>query len=144
VGDGTIAFATGQEMMSGKPVELPRNPPPLGGRHFVLPPEGVVAAINIQRVLDRLLREMARLKPKRKRGNQKELGKVVIVAHAASFFRRYSTKKPTKYPYGPFVKFCRKFYEIVTGEPLSPGGLQKAIGIEVKKPTFGTQNPQKT
>ena len=42
------------------------------------------------------------------------------------------------------MKFCRKFYEIVTGKTLTGSGLEKAIRKEVKKLTFGTGTPQKT
>jgi hypothetical protein len=134
-GDGMIAVVTAREMVLGKPVELPRNPPqlPPGGDRFAT---DLVAAINRERVLDRLLREVARLKPKRKRGNQEERDKLVIVARAASFFREYSTVEPTTYFDGPFVKFCKGFYKLVTGETLGESGLVAAIRREVAKPSL--------
>ena len=141
VGDGTVQFATVQEMKRGENLELPRNPPPLGDV-----PEQIttIAAINVQRMLDRLLREIARQKPNRKSGNQPELDKRAIVARAAYFFRHYSTVEPTTYFSGPFAKFCKRFYEAVTGKSPSGSGLEKAIKEEIKRPTFRTQKLQET
>jgi hypothetical protein len=144
VGDGTVQFSTVQEMKHGENLELPRNPPPLGGLPEQISSSGIIAAINIQRVLDRLLREIARYKPNRKQGNQPELDKRVIVARAAYFFRRYSTVEPTTYFDGRFVKFCKRFYEVVAGKTLSKSGLEKMIREEIKRPTFRTQKSQKT
>ena len=49
-------------------------------------PHGISAAINRTRMLDRLLRDIAHTyKPNRKRGNQKELDKVIVVARALLF-----------------------------------------------------------
>ena len=143
VGDGTVQFATVQEMIE-KNLELPRNPPPLGGLPEDIPSNGIIAAINVQRMLDRLLREIARYKPNRKQGNQPEPNKFVIVARAAKFFRHYSTVEPTTYFHGPFARFCKRFYEVVTGEILSKSGLEKAIKEELKRPIFRTQKPQET
>jgi hypothetical protein len=144
VGDGTVQFATVQEMKHGENLELPRSPPPLGGLPEQISSNGIIVAINVQRMLDRLLREIARYKPNRKRGNQSELDKRVIVARAAYFFRRYSTVEPTTYFDGRFAKFCKRFYEVVTGKTLSESGLEKTIREEVKRPTFRTQKSQKT
>ena len=144
VGDGTVQFATVQEMKRGENLELPRNPPPLGDLSEQVSSNGTVAAINVQRMLDRLLREIARHKPNRKQGNQPELDKRVIVARAAYFFRHYSTVEPTTYFDGRFAKFCKRFYEVVTGKTLSKSGLEKMIREEIKRPTFRTQKSQKT
>jgi hypothetical protein len=74
------------------------------------------------------------MKPTRKRGNQEELDKSLVVARAVSFLQRYSSEKPTTSFDGPCVKFCRHFYEIVTGLTLSPSGLEKPIRKELRRP----------
>jgi hypothetical protein len=130
VDDATISIAKVPETL-----ELPRNPPALGRLPDLIPPHGIRAAINRKRMLDRLVREIDHFSTKRKRGNQKKLDKAIIVAHAASFFRQFSTVKPTTYWDGPFAKFCKKFYVAVTGEMLTGSGLDKAIRNEVKEPT---------
>jgi hypothetical protein len=91
-------------------------------------------------MLARLRAELARKQPRRKRGNQPGRDKSAIVAHAASFFRDYSSEKLTAYPNGPFAKFCRSFYLAVTGSRLSRSGLAKTIRAEIRKPTFTTQS----
>jgi hypothetical protein len=140
VGEGTISIAKFPQTL-----ELPRNPPPLGPLPERIPPGGTTAAINRKRMLDRLLREIAHThEPRRKRGNQQERDKFLVAAHARSFFRQFSTVEPTTYFNGPFAKFCRSFYEVVTGKTLSKSGLEKTIRKELKKPTLGTQKPQKT
>jgi hypothetical protein len=128
VGEGTIS------MMAGGAVALPRKPPPLGSLPEWAAPGSSIAAINRQRVLDRLLREIAHKKRTRKQGHQKELHKAIIVARAVSFFRQYSSVEPTGYWDGPCVKFCRHFYEIVTGVTLGPSGLQKLNRKELTEP----------
>jgi hypothetical protein len=126
-------------MMAGGTVAIPRNPPPLGSLPERAAPGSSIAAINRQRVLDRLRREIAHKKPTRKRGHQKELDKAIIVARAVSFFRRYSPLEPTEYWDGPCVKFCRRFYEVVTGVELRPSGLERQIKKELKPET---KNPK--
>jgi hypothetical protein len=72
VGDGTVSVKTVRDLKFGATVELPRNPPPIGGLpEERVAPNGMLAAINIQRVLDRLLRK---IKPqrKKKRGGQEK------------------------------------------------------------------------
>ena len=71
-------------------------------------------------------------------GVKKKPDQQAIVARAAYFFRKYANEKPTTYFNGPFSKFCRSFYGIVTGARLGPSGLEKAIKAEVKTPTIGT------
>jgi hypothetical protein len=131
IGEGTISIESAQELMTEGTIGLPRNPPPLGPLPEVAASD-TLAMINRRRVLDRLLREIAH-KPTRKRGNQEELDKSLIVARAVSFLQRYSSKKPTTSFDGPCVKFCKHFYEIVTGVTLSPSGLDKQIRKELKR-----------
>jgi hypothetical protein len=128
VGEGTIS------MMAGGTVAIPRNPSPPGSLPERAAPGSSIAAINRLRVLDRLRRDIAHKNPTRKRGNQKELDKSLIVTRAVSFFRQHSSAKPTTYFDGPCVKFCRHFYEIVTGVTLGRSGLQKQIRKELRRP----------
>jgi hypothetical protein len=95
-------------------------------------------------MLDRLLRDIARYNPKRKRGHQQERDKLVIVARAGQFFRQYSPEKPTSYSLGPFAIFCKEFYEVVMREPPSGSGLEQHIKDEVQTPTIGAQMVRKT
>jgi hypothetical protein len=120
------------------------DPLPLKPWFDEVPPGASIVVIDRQRILQRLRRDIARHNPKRKRGWQREPHKVIVIARAASFFREHSTEEPTTYSGGPFVKFCRRFYEVVTGMPLRASGLQKLIREELKKPTFETQMPEET
>jgi AAA ATPase domain len=101
-----------------------------------LPPNGSMVVTNRERILDRLLRDLAYRKPRRKRGGQHELEKRYIVARAASFFRAFSKDEPTDYAHGPFFKFCKKFYEVITRKTLSPSGLEKMLGEAAENPHF--------
>ena len=139
VGEGTISIAKFPGTL-----ELPRKPPPLGHLPETRSRDDILVAINVSRLLDRVVREIDHFCKPRKKGNQEERDQHATVAYAAKFFRQYSMVEPTTYFTGPFVKFCRAFYEVVTGKTLTSSGLEKAIRKEVKKPTFGTQNPQKT
>jgi hypothetical protein len=95
------------------------------------------ARINIQRLL-RSLYERVTDVPVTQHGGQPKPDKRMIVARAASFFRRYSTAEFTTYPSGAFPSFCRRFYEIVTGDThLDLEALQTQIKEEGKQPTFG-------
>ena len=137
IGEGTISTESVQELMTRGTIGLPRNPPPVDGLPLpeVVAPSSTLAMINRQRVLDRLLREIAHKKPtSRTRGNQEELDKSLIVARAVSFLQRYSSVKPTTYFDGPCVKFCRRFYEVVMGVKLDPSGLEKQIRKELRRP----------
>jgi hypothetical protein len=138
VGEGTVDIASAREFILEKDLVLPRNPPGLRSGPEQVPPGGTLAMISRKRMLDRLLRDIARFKRKRKQGHQRELDKAVIVAYAASFFRQFSTAETTTYFNGSFAKFCKKFYEVVTGEALTKNGLEKAIKYELKKPTLWT------
>lgn len=109
-----------------------------------VPPGATIVAFNRHQMLDRLLRDLARYNPKRKRGHQQERDKLIIVARAGHFFRQYSPKQLTSYSDGMFAVFCKRFYEVVTGEPLSGSGLEQHIRDEEKTPTIGTQMVQKT
>jgi hypothetical protein len=130
VGDSTVSTATVQEMIFGGTLRVPRNAPPPG---FSIPPNGTLAAINRHRALDSLLRDIARYEPKRKRGGQKSFVKRAIIARAAHFFRQHSSVEPTSYTDGPFVQFCTRFYEVVTGASRSSSGLEKLLKENVKK-----------
>jgi hypothetical protein len=115
------------------------------GKWFDEVPSGATLVIfNRQQMLDRLLRDIARYNPKRKRGHQEERDKSAIVAYAAHFFRQYSPEEITTYSAGPFAIFCKGFYEAVTREHLSGCGLEQHIKDEVRRPTIGTQMVQKT
>jgi hypothetical protein len=125
--EGTITV--GQE---GRIVIPIGPPPPLGS--YVIPRSATMATINRQRVLDRLLRDLDRSKPKRKRGGQRNPTYEAVVA-LAHFFRQHSTAKLTTYPDGKFVPFCKRFYEIAIGAPPLDGYiLDTQIKIEVKSP----------
>ena len=117
---------------------------PIVGWFDEVPPGATMVVFNRQRMLDRLLRDIARYNPKRKRGRQQERDKFIIVARAGYFFRQHSPKELTGYSAGPFAKFCKRFYEVVTGDTLRGSGLEKLIKAEAKKPTLGTQTLQKT
>ena len=106
-------------------------------------PLGHPVIIDRQRVLDELLREIDDMKPTRKQGNQEELDKYVIVARAVSFLQRYSSEKLTTYFDGACVKFCRRFYEVVTGVTLGPSGLVKQIRYELRRPKIKNPNLEK-
>ena len=132
VGEGTISVETLREMKTGKPVELPRQPPPLAtSRIEIFPADGMVAAINVSRLLDRVRRKAKWLK--RRRGRQPENVKANIVACAADFCRRHSNLQLTTYPNGNFANFCKEFYSVVTGETdLGLDALQAQIRAELK------------
>jgi hypothetical protein len=139
VGEGTVNIAAVKEMMLGKTLDLPRNPPSLAPFGDRLTHDGIMAIVNRHRLLARLLREISiRYKPKRRRGNQQARDKLLVVGRAALFFRQHSTQELTIYVDGPFVKFCKRFYKTVTGMPPGPSGLEKLIRKELKKPTFET------
>jgi hypothetical protein len=157
VGDGAVDVATAREMMFGKTLSVEHKAPVTAkdksdgaagravkrkitrSRQTEIDDKFVVMVSRFQ-MLARLRRDIARRQPWRKRGNQPERDKSYIVAHAASFFRRYSAEEPTAYPNGPFAKFCRSFYVIVTRSRLSRSGLEKAIRAEIRTPTFTTQS----
>jgi hypothetical protein len=108
------------------------------GKMLDVVPAGATWVIYSRRqMLDRLLREISRYNPKRLRGHQPEPEKSLIVGYAGYFFRLYSPMKPTSYVNGPFSKFCRAFYEVVTGEKNSR--LEKLIRNEAKTPALETQ-----
>jgi hypothetical protein len=108
--EGTITVAAEKGLVH----VTPRDPPPLGSYPELIPADSTRATINRQRVLDRLTRNLDRLKPKRKRHNPTHQD---VVACAGEFFRQYSAAKLTTYPGGKFVPFCKFFFEIVTGAP---------------------------
>jgi hypothetical protein len=120
VGKGTVNTETAQSMIRGKGLKLVP-----GNRSG----ETSVAIINRKDVLDRLRREIVRYA--RKKGRQPGPHKALIVARAACFFKENSNEKQTTHFDGPFVTFCRSFYEVATGETLSSSGLEKAIRKEV-------------
>jgi hypothetical protein len=127
-GEGTVSVRS-----AGGTVGIPKNPQPLGSFPEVVAPGGTLALINRHRVLERLQREIDYKKRNRKRGNQEEHDKSLIVTRAVSFFRQYSLVEPTTYFDGPCVKFCRRFYEAVTGVKLGPSGLEKQIRKELEE-----------
>jgi hypothetical protein len=136
VGEGTVATQTFEPGKWGQTVPFPSDPlPPLGISVERVPPGGMIASINIQRTLGRMLREIARAK--RSGGRPREEGKSSIVSYAALFFREHCTGAVTPNPSGQFATFCRSFYEAVTGaRHLDRDDLQIHIKAEVKKPTF--------
>jgi hypothetical protein len=125
VGEGTIDVATGREQMLGRVLDLPRDPPSLGSLRFSINVNGTVAAINAQRVLDRLLLQIPEYK--KKRGRPNNLAEYHAVFQAAHFFAKYSTAALTEYPGGTFTEFCELFYEKVTGAAVEPGDLESQI-----------------
>jgi hypothetical protein len=136
IGEGTISVETAREMKFGKTLSLPRNPPSLRGLDQPVPADGMIAAINVCRLLDRVRREIRRLK--RGPGRRPEAGKSTIVAYASDFFRRHSLLQVTQYPNGHFANFCKHFYEVVTGAThLDLDALQAQIRKESKRPTLG-------
>ena len=90
--EGTITVATQKGLLH----VTPRDPPPLGSYPELIPAGATRATINRQRVLDRLVRDLNRLKPKKKRGGQPNLTYQAVVACAGDFFRQYSTAKLTR------------------------------------------------
>jgi len=136
--EGTITVAA-----NGVSYVIPlRDPPPLGSYldFEVIPAGATRATINRQRVLDRLLRDLDRSKPKRKRGGQRNAIYQAVVGFAGLFFREYSSAKLTTYPGGEFVSFCKLFYEIATGaSPLDDYVLDTQIRAEVKSPRLGVE-----
>ena len=92
-------------------------------------PDGMIAGINIDRMLDKLLREVAR--SKRRRARPRGEGKRDMVDYACNFFHEHSTAKITTYPGGQFAIFCRRFHEVITGEHLDLDGLQAQIRKKV-------------
>jgi hypothetical protein len=143
VGEGTISIQSGEKLISGETLGLPKNPPPLDSWPERVPPGGSLALINRQRVLDRLRREIARKRPNRRRGNQKEVDKALIVARAVSFFQQHSPVQATTHFDGPCVKFCKRFYEVVTGVRLGPSGLERQIRRELRRPKSENPNIEK-
>jgi hypothetical protein len=139
VGEGTVATQKFERGRRGEKVPFPPDPlPPLGSsRSKEVPDGGLLATINIQRTLERLMREIAHEKRLGRRARPREEGKRAVVAYAAKFFREYSPEVVTAYPSGKFATFCRSFYEAVTGEELlRSDALQSHIRAEVKKPRF--------
>lgn len=136
VGEGTVAIQFFDSMKWGETVPIPPDPlPPPGRLPDKVPPGGMIATINIQRTLDRMLCEIALAK--RSQARPREEGKRDIVGHAAMFFRERSTAAVTSYPSGQFATFCRSFYEAVTGaNHLDLDDLQFQIRAEKKKPMF--------
>ena len=57
-----------------------------GKKVDVVPAGATMVAFSRQQMLDRLLREIARYNPKRRRGHQDERDKSLIVAYAGDFF----------------------------------------------------------
>ena len=139
VGDGTVNVVTARDLHA-RGYSLPRSSQPLARLPERLPPNGSMGIINRERILAKLLRDLAYRKPRRKRGGQHELDKRYIVARAANFFRAFSKDEPTAYFDGPFVKFCKKFYEVVTQKTLSPSGLEKMLKEAAKNPNFEPEN----
>ena len=133
--EGTITVATQKGLVH----VAPRDPPPLGSYLDLelIPTGATMVTINRQRVLDRLMRDLNRLRPKKKRGGQPNLTYQAVVACAGEFFREYSTAKLTTYPQGKFACFCKHFYEVATGAPSLDGHeLDTQIKVEVKSPQF--------
>lgn len=130
VGEGTVSVETMRDLKLGAALTLPPNPAPLGGLPEMVSPDGMIAAINIPRMLDRLLREVSRAK--RKQARPRDIGKRDIVACALDFFQDNSTAQVTTYPGGQFATFCRRFHEVIAGEYLDLDGLQYQIRKEVR------------
>jgi hypothetical protein len=134
--EGTITVAT----QKGLRHVGPRDPPPLGSYLNLekIPIDATMATINRQRVLDRLMRDLDRVKPKRKRGGKRNQVHQSVVGFAGHFFRQYSMAKLTTYPDGKFAPFCKLFYEVTTGAPPLDGyELDTQIKAEVKSPQLG-------
>ena len=157
VGDGAVDVATAREMIFGKTLRVEHEVPVTAkGKSDGAAGKAVkrkktrsrqteindkfVVMMSRFRMLARLRRDIAKRQPRRQRGNQPDRDKSYIVAHAAWIFRQYSSEKPTAYPNGPFAKFCRSFYVIVTRSRLSRRGLEKTIRAEIGTPTFTTQS----
>jgi hypothetical protein len=142
VGEGTVSVATVHEMKFGGTLELPRNPPPLGGLPERIPPETMMVAINIHRLLDRLKLEIDHTHQRKKKPyGQFRRGNQIVIAHAARFFRRHSSVEATSHCDGPFFKFCKLFFEAITRSSLpSDHALDTRIKAEWKKPTFCSDN----
>jgi hypothetical protein len=141
VGEGTVSIASVRQTIFEEELELPRNPPPLGGLPEQIPHDGTMALINIHRLLDRLQREIDYTQRKRKRGRQIRRDYQSVIAHAARFFRRHSSVDATSYSKGTFSKFCKLFYEVVNGSPLpSDHALYAGIKAEWGKPAFGSKS----
>jgi hypothetical protein len=83
--EGTITVATQKGLLH----VTPRDPPPLGSYPEFIPAGATMATINRQRVLDRLVRDLNRLNPKKKRGGQPNLTYQAVVACAGDFLRRH-------------------------------------------------------
>ena len=63
-----------------------------------------------------------------RKGRRRETGKQHVVDLAFSFFVRFSPRKPSGTPTGPFAKFAREFYFAVTEVYAeSHGGLDRQI-----------------
>jgi hypothetical protein len=136
--EGTITVAT----QKGLVYVAPRDPPPL--RSYldpeVFPADMTMATINRQRVLDRLVRDLERSEPKRRRGGQRNPTYQAVVGFAGAFFRQHSSAKLTTYPQGKFVPFCKLFYKIATGAaPLNDHMLDTQIRAEVESPRLGAK-----
>jgi hypothetical protein len=127
VDDETVTTMTVSELISGGTLDLPRNPPPLAPTIDDYRGADTLVAINRQRMLDRLLRDLSRLKPHKKRGGQEQKEITSLIQRAHIFFREHSPSEPTQHFDGPFVKFCRYFYKAVLGKDPSSSGLEKPI-----------------
>ena len=61
-------------------------------------------------------------------GRRREVGKHNIVNLAVGFFVRFSPRKLSGSPTGPFAEFAREFYRVATGfEPEDDGDLDRQI-----------------
>lgn len=125
VGDGTISIATVRELQFGGTLDLPRNPPPFEGFPEEISHDAALAAVNVERLLSRLLCEIDRIK--RKPWGQRKPGQFAAVYEAARFFAEYSTVAMTTYSGGEFVEFCELFYSVVTQDDVKRGGLAAQI-----------------
>jgi hypothetical protein len=130
VGDGTIDVTTNHELMLGGVVDIPRDRPPLTGFEDTCAANGSIAAVNVDQMLTRLLRQIDRMK--KQSGGQGKPEKRQAVKEAASFFSKYSTVPMTTYSEGPFAKFCEFFYAVITGAAVEEGNLAAQIRSVVR------------
>ena len=82
-----------------------------------VPPGATIVAFNRHQMLDRLLRDLARYNPKRKRGHQQERDKLIIVAGPVTFSGNTRLSSLPAIPMECSPYFARDFTRLLRVSP---------------------------
>jgi hypothetical protein len=96
--------------------------------------DATMVNINVHQVLERLQRRLDLYAPKKKPGRPIRQDYEEVIIRAALFFSEYSSAEATAHRSGAYFRFCKLFYEIVTGSSCRDYALESQIKAQLKNP----------